>query len=114
MTCCFYRPSCDTDSGQCDCKQNVEGQRCDRCKSGHFYIDLDNEFGCTPCFCYGHTAQCSMAPGYTKSIIASDFSRGTDDWGIVELGQPGMSAAQFNPFKKFITSRASIVWHDIR
>ena len=103
---CISRPSCNTESGQCECKQNVEGQRCDRCKSGHFYIDLDNEFGCTPCFCYGHTAQCSMAPGYTKSVVASDFSRGTDDWGIVELGQPGMSAAQFNPFKKFISLKS--------
>ena len=46
---------------------------CDRCKSGHFYIDFDNDFGCTPCFCYGHTSQCQMAPGYTQSELVSKY-----------------------------------------
>lgn len=97
------RPSCDTTDGACECKQNVEGQRCDRCKSGHFHIDLDNEFGCTPCFCYGHTAQCQLAPGYTKSMISSDFSRGSDNWGSEESGLPSLAQATFSPFKKLIS-----------
>merc|ERR1719422_643915 len=97
------RPSCDTEDGKCVCKNNVEGQRCDRCKSGHFHIDLDNEFGCTPCFCYGHTAQCQLAGGYTRSMISSDFSRGIDNWGTEEPGQPGVALAAFSPFKKFIS-----------
>eukprot|EP00092_Neocalanus_flemingeri_P012243 GFUD01013199.1.p1 GENE.GFUD01013199.1~~GFUD01013199.1.p1 ORF type:complete len:1692 (+),score=371.26 GFUD01013199.1:452-5527(+) len=97
------RPSCDTGDGACECKQNVEGQRCDRCKSGHFYIDLDNEFGCTPCFCYGHTAQCQMAPGYTRSLTVSDFSRGSDNWGSEEAGLPSLAQATFSPFNKLIS-----------
>jgi len=97
------RPSCNTEDGKCECKQNVEGQRCDRCNSGHFHIDLDNEFGCTPCFCYGHTAQCQLAPGYTKSMISSDFSRGSDNWGSEESGLPGIAIAAFSPFKKLIS-----------
>ena len=104
------RPSCNTETGDCDCKQNVEGQRCDRCKSGHFYIDLDNDFGCTPCFCYGHTAQCSMAQGYTQTKITSDFSRGPDHWQTEENGQAGLSEAEFDSFKKFITLQS--VAHD--
>lgn len=96
------RPNCSVDDGQCTCKQNVEGQRCDRCQSGHFNIDLDNDFGCTPCFCYGHTAGCLLAPGFVKSEITSDFSRGPDSWGTDELGQPHLNQTTHDPFKKMI------------
>jgi len=96
------RPNCDVTNGQCSCKQNVEGQRCDRCKSGHFNIDLDNDFGCTPCFCFGHTARCLLGPFFVKSKITSDFSRGPDSWGSDEYGQPHLNQTTFDPFKKMI------------
>ena len=35
----LFRPRCDVVSGVCDCKENVEGRRCDMCRSGHFHID---------------------------------------------------------------------------
>ncbi|XP_073678938.1 laminin subunit beta-1 [Garra rufa] len=37
--------------GQCRCKQNVKGQRCDYCKEGHYGLSLDNPLGCEPCNC---------------------------------------------------------------
>ncbi|ROL52307.1 Laminin subunit beta-1, partial [Anabarilius grahami] len=37
--------------GQCRCKQNVRGQRCDYCKEGHYGLSLDNPLGCQPCNC---------------------------------------------------------------
>jgi laminin gamma 1 len=60
--------------------RTIPGQRCDRCKAGHFYIDVDNEFGCTPCFCYGHTSECGLSGGFTQADIRSDFSRSVEGW----------------------------------
>ncbi len=37
---------CDALSGQCLCKENVDGQRCDRCKHGFFNLREDNLAGC--------------------------------------------------------------------
>ena len=58
--------SCSQETGECDCKQNVIGKRCDQCKLGHFHIDEENEFGCTPCFCYAHTSKCELIDGFFK------------------------------------------------
>ncbi|XP_041851951.1 laminin subunit beta-4 isoform X2 [Melanotaenia boesemani] len=44
---------CDALSGQCLCKDNVEGQRCDRCKHGFFRLRQDNPAGCQECQCHG-------------------------------------------------------------
>ena len=37
---------CDALSGRCVCKENVDGQRCDRCKQGFFSLRQDNPAGC--------------------------------------------------------------------
>ena len=51
-----------------------------RCKPGFFNLDAENEFGCTPCFCYGHSSVCRSAPGYSRVEIESTFARGTERW----------------------------------
>jgi len=38
-------------AGQCRCKKNVEGDRCDRCKRGYYGLDENNPDGCSPCDC---------------------------------------------------------------
>lgn len=37
---------CDSLSGRCVCKENVDGQRCDRCKHGFFNLRQDDPAGC--------------------------------------------------------------------
>ncbi|MBN3318666.1 LAMB4 protein, partial [Atractosteus spatula] len=44
-------PILGTVAGHCKCKENVEGLRCDRCKSGYFGINRDNPKGCQFCRC---------------------------------------------------------------
>lgn len=73
-------PNCDPVTGACSCKENVEGKRCRECRPGFFNLNLDNEFGCTPCFCYGHASVCDLANGYSKVVVESMFGRGNEKW----------------------------------
>uniref|UniRef100_A0A3Q1H1I1 Laminin subunit beta-4-like n=1 Tax=Acanthochromis polyacanthus TaxID=80966 RepID=A0A3Q1H1I1_9TELE len=43
---------CDALSGRCVCKENVEGERCDRCKRGFFGLRQDDPAGCQACRCH--------------------------------------------------------------
>lgn len=76
-------PSCDSRTGDCACKLNVEGRQCDKCRPGYFNLDADNRFGCTPCFCYGHSSVCQAADGYYATNVSSDFMEGKDRWTAV-------------------------------
>ncbi|XP_072887750.1 basement membrane-specific heparan sulfate proteoglycan core protein isoform X3 [Hemitrygon akajei] len=72
---CDWRGStetqCDAD-GNCPCKPNVEGQTCDSCKHGYFFLSADNREGCLPCFCMGVTQKCSSSSYYRK-LVTSPF-----------------------------------------
>lgn len=39
--------SCDTNSGQCFCKNTVSGRKCNKCAPGYHSFDPWNLFGCT-------------------------------------------------------------------
>ncbi|NXW31629.1 LAMA2 protein, partial [Phaetusa simplex] len=58
--------SCIDHTGQCSCKVNVEGVHCDRCKSGTFGLSARNPLGCSSCYCFGLTTQCSEARGLIR------------------------------------------------
>ena len=46
-----------------------------RCKPGFFNLDLENEFGCMACFCFGHSSQCVSSKQFSTHLISSDFER---------------------------------------
>ncbi|XP_052767673.1 usherin-like isoform X2 [Mya arenaria] len=59
---------CAKEGGQCECKQNVEGRRCDMCRPGFYNLTLDNPQGCQNCDCHPTGSQdgnvtCSTAEG---------------------------------------------------
>jgi len=51
---------CD-ETGQCPCRANVIGHRCDRCKEGSFSLDADNPLGCFECFCFEKSNRCEQS-----------------------------------------------------
>ncbi|XP_002760562.4 usherin [Callithrix jacchus] len=46
--------TCHQNSGQCKCKANVIGLRCDRCDFGFKFLRSFNDDGCEPCQCNLH------------------------------------------------------------
>lgn len=43
--------TCDIKSGQCSCKNNIQGRRCTECTDGTFDLFGSSLFGCKPCDC---------------------------------------------------------------
>ncbi|XP_054282487.1 laminin subunit alpha-1 [Macrosteles quadrilineatus] len=52
--------SCD-DNGQCPCKANAAGKKCDECKIGTFGLQEEQQDGCVQCFCFNRTTRCREA-----------------------------------------------------
>ncbi|VDM41094.1 unnamed protein product [Toxocara canis] len=63
---------CDPLNGQCFCKRQVAGRRCERCADGFYDLQSHSQLGCKPCECdiggalgIGcdmHTGQCRCRP----------------------------------------------------
>uniref|UniRef100_A0A3Q2W4S7 Laminin, beta 2 (laminin S) n=1 Tax=Haplochromis burtoni TaxID=8153 RepID=A0A3Q2W4S7_HAPBU len=69
-------PSLGMVAGQCRCKTNVEGPRCDRCNTGFFGLSTDNPHGCQPCQCdprgtVSGSSQCDPVSGdcFCKRLV---------------------------------------------
>lgn len=62
--------ACMDQTGQCTCKVHVEGVHCDRCQPGTFGLDAKNPLGCSSCYCFGATTQCSEAKGLISAWVS--------------------------------------------
>lgn len=62
--------ACADRTGKCNCKANVEGHNCERCKSDTFGLSVRNPLGCSNCYCYGLTSSCSEAQGLIRMWLA--------------------------------------------
>lgn len=54
--------------GQCTCKTNVEGRRCNVCRAGFYGLSVANVDGCLPCNCntlgtQGSSVSCDQTTG---------------------------------------------------
>uniref|UniRef100_A0A674BNH1 Laminin subunit gamma 1 n=1 Tax=Salmo trutta TaxID=8032 RepID=A0A674BNH1_SALTR len=66
---------CDS-RGHCSCRAGAQGDKCDRCPNGTPIMTAQS----LPCFCYGHSTQCSPATGYSVHTITSTFDNGPEGW----------------------------------
>ncbi|XP_050757387.1 laminin subunit gamma-2 [Gymnogyps californianus] len=110
-------PQCECDlagsaggclSGRCVCKASTTGERCERCKRNFYNLDARNPTGCSPCFCYGHSAACVSADNHSIYNITSTFQQGAEGWrGVHESGSPAQ--LQWSPRHQdvFIAARRS-------
>ncbi|XP_071874843.1 terribly reduced optic lobes isoform X22 [Bombus fervidus] len=53
---------------RCDCKRNVEGRQCNRCRPSTFGLSAENPDGCSECYCSGLTDQCHESSLYVQQI----------------------------------------------
>uniref|UniRef100_A0A8C2J0V6 Laminin subunit alpha 2 n=1 Tax=Cyprinus carpio TaxID=7962 RepID=A0A8C2J0V6_CYPCA len=58
--------ACADRSGQCSCKANVKGVKCDRCEVGSFGLSHRNPLGCSQCYCFGLSSSCTEATGLIR------------------------------------------------
>ncbi|XP_019884797.1 basement membrane-specific heparan sulfate proteoglycan core protein isoform X13 [Camponotus floridanus] len=54
--------------GRCECKRNVEGPECNRCRPSTYGLRAENIDGCIECYCSGITDQCHESTLYVQQI----------------------------------------------
>uniref|UniRef100_A0A915BQN1 Laminin subunit alpha-2 n=1 Tax=Parascaris univalens TaxID=6257 RepID=A0A915BQN1_PARUN len=62
---------CD-ENGQCPCKKNVKGLKCDTCDASSFSLERSNPVGCTECFCFNRTYFCVQSSLVWQQVYALD------------------------------------------
>lgn len=53
---------------------NVQGDECNICQDGHFFLSESNPDGCLKCWCSGVTNRCSSSRDYREQIPMNLFN----------------------------------------
>ena len=103
--------TCNVFTGECECKANVVGHRCDTCRIN--YYQLDPSEGCLPCNCnlggsfsiqcHNVTGQCPCQPGVTGHTC-SEVNDGYFFPTIDYLQLEGESASSIPPMPLIISN----------
>ncbi|CAH2103371.1 unnamed protein product [Euphydryas editha] len=84
--------------GRCQCKQNVEGEQCDRCRPGTFGLDSNNPRGCFSCYCSGVTNDCHEASHYSRIPLAAPiFGEDYGGYTLMDINADQVINDQFIP-----------------
>uniref|UniRef100_A0A4W5KBC8 Laminin subunit alpha 2 n=1 Tax=Hucho hucho TaxID=62062 RepID=A0A4W5KBC8_9TELE len=62
--------ACADRTGQCSCKVNIQGLKCDQCKSRTFGLSRNNPLGCSQCYCFGMSSTCTEAQGLIRMWVS--------------------------------------------
>ncbi|XP_043933068.1 laminin subunit beta-3 [Protopterus annectens] len=100
---------CNPSTGQCICKEHVEGERCDRCKTEFYGLSASNPQGCRRCGCNylgSHSNQpCDKETGqcfcYPNVFGQNCDQCATGYWNLAS-GR-GCQKCNCNPFNSFNT-----------
>lgn len=66
-------------------------------------MDSDNKFGCTPCFCYGHTSECQSASEYSIVSTVSNFNKYKEKWSAID-SRNDVVDLKYSPFSQNIAT----------
>ena len=96
---------CNAASGQCQCKLLTTSSRnCAECTAGSFNLQLTNPLGCQPCFCSGHTSQCSSATGFTAGLVAALITDGSEEpWDLLSPSFQPTGTLFYDPIEERVT-----------
>uniref|UniRef100_A0A674B6M8 Laminin, alpha 2 n=1 Tax=Salmo trutta TaxID=8032 RepID=A0A674B6M8_SALTR len=81
--------ACVDRTGQCSCKANIQGLKCDKCTLGTFGLSTRNPLGCSQCYCFGMTSNCtgphphlSLKPEQTKLPLVDNDNQQETTRGV--------------------------------
>ena len=101
---------CDLQLGNCSCKRDTQGLKCDTCKAGFYALQSTNVNGCKSCFCFNKSSECGVAGGFYVTSIQSQFLNTTDQWLLVNSSSMAAlyyntsSGIRFDAFDDFVVS----------